>query len=467
MTVQPKIRASVVGKFFSQKKPLWQVLLALTGLGAVSASMGALLALSLDAHSPFHRQSQASATPTAIATSSLGVPQLNRPINILILGIKVLSSELDSPPATDPDYQAVVNSLDGLADTILLLRLDPEAQRVTLLSIPRDTRTWVEGYGYTKINEANLEGGAALSNQTVSDLLGVPIDRYVRVNVQGIEALVNALGGVDLYVPKAMKYQDHSQHLYINLQAGQQHLNGDQALQFLRYRYDEWGDIGRIQRQQSLIRALQEQALSPLTLTRLPQILTLIRSHLDTDLSVRELIAIAGRLAHQQRQNVQMLMLPGSFSHPEDYQASYWLPNPDQVQAMTAQHFSAEALQPPAIDPGRLRVAIQDSAKHPGAANALADQLLAAGYGETYQASADQEPLAVTRIIAQQGDIASAQALHQQLGLGEVRIESTGILNSDITIQIGQDWLAQSAAGGGDQPPGQFNQEQDKISDEW
>lgn len=177
-------------------------------------------------------------------------------------------------------------------------------------------------------------------------------------------------------------------------------------------------------------------------------------------------MAIARQLALQQRQNVQMLMLPGSFSRPEDYEASYWLPDPARIEAMTAQHFDPK-VQPTAINPGSLRVAIQDSTGQPGAVNAVADKLLEAGYKETYQASPWQEPLAVTRIIAQQGDIASAQALHQQLGLGEVRIESTGDLHSDITIQIGQDWLAQSPTADWDHPPGQFNQEQDKISDEW
>jgi len=86
----------------------------------------------------------------------------------------------------------------------------------------------------------------------------------------------DALGGVTVYVPKDMKYQD-SQHLYINLKAGKHHLNGNQALQLLRFRYDENGDIGRIQRQQILMRALMEQALNPATLSRLPKILSVIQ----------------------------------------------------------------------------------------------------------------------------------------------------------------------------------------------
>jgi LCP family protein required for cell wall assembly len=103
------------------------------------------------------------------------------------------------------------------------------------MSIPRDTRTYVRG-SLTKLNEANRYGGPSLAAESVSDLLGgVAIDRYVRINVQGVEKLVDALGGVTVNVPKDMKYQDDSQHLYINLKAGEQTLTGDQALQFLRF----------------------------------------------------------------------------------------------------------------------------------------------------------------------------------------------------------------------------------------
>ena len=84
-----------------------------------------------------------------------------------------------------------------------------------------------------KINEANRDGGPALSAQSVSELMGgIGIDRYIRINVQGVEKLIDALGGVVVDVPKDMKYQDDSQHLYINLKAGRQRLDGDKAMQF-------------------------------------------------------------------------------------------------------------------------------------------------------------------------------------------------------------------------------------------
>lgn len=428
--------------------------LGLTGVAMLSATAGALLAVSLSS-TPL-MQSRLSAEDAAvfsqgerISTSmSMQMPQLTRPVNILILGTKVLTSDLEDDKLQQEKlgYHALVNSLDGLSDTNLLLRFNPENHKLAVLSIPRDTRTFVEGVGLTKINEANYYGGPALSAKSISDLLGgIGIDRYIRVNVQAVEKLVDALGGVTVYVPKDMKYQDDSQHLYINLKAGKQKLNGNQALQFMRFRYDDLGDIGRIQRQQILMRALMEQTLNPATVVRLPKILSVVQEHIDTNLTIEELVALVGFAAQTQRSNVQMLMVPGEFSDPKDFQASYWLPSYEGIDAMVTQHFNmnqdSAGLQ--AIEPSRIRVAIQDSTGQDSAVDTLIGSLREAGYRNVSVAKPWTEPLQVTRIVAQSGDMESAKSLRESLGFGEVRVESTGSLRSDITIQLGQDWLTQ------------------------
>ncbi|MBD1936351.1 LCP family protein [Microcoleus sp. FACHB-68] len=427
--------------------------LGLTGVAMLSATAGALLAVSLSS-TPL-MQSRLSAEDAAvfsqgerISTSmSMQMPQLTRSVNILILGTKVLTSDLeDDKQQNQLGYHALVNSLDGLTDSNLLVRFSPENHKLAVLSIPRDTRTFVEGVGLTKINEANYYGGPALSAKTISDLLGgIGIDRYIRVNVQAVEKLVDALGGVTVYVPKDMKYQDDSQHLYINLKAGKQKLNGNQALQFMRFRYDDMGDIGRIQRQQILMRALMEQTLSPATVVRLPKILSVIQEYIDTNLTIEELVALVGFASQTQRANVQMLMVPGEFSEAKDFQASYWLPSYEGIDALVTQHFdmNQDSAGFQAIEPSRIRVAIQDSTGQDSAVDALITNLREAGYRNVDIAKPWTEPLQVTRIVAQSGDMESAKSLRDSLGFGEVRVESTGSLRSDITIQLGQDWLTQ------------------------
>lgn len=423
--------------------------LGLAGVAMVSATAGALLAVSLSS-TPLMQQrlspeEAAVFSQQDLAKSSMKLPELTRPVNILFLGIKVLTSDLEEyPHDEDLGYHALVNSFKGLSDTMLLVRFDPKNQKLTLLSIPRDTRTYVEERGLTKINAANYYGGPAKSAKAVSELLGgVGIDRYIRVNVQGVEKLIDALGGVKVHVPKDMKYQDDSQHLYINLKEGEQHLNGDQALQFMRFRYDNLGDIGRVQRQQLLMRAFMEQSVNVKTLSRLPKILSVIQSHIDTNLSVEELVALMNFATKIKRPDVQMLMVPGEFSDPEKYKASYWLPDLRTLDNMIAKHFDFgyDRWEVENLDSYYIRVAIQDSTDNWETVDELVRSLNDAGYWNIKVAKPWSKPLEVTRIIAQKGDIQAAQAVQKSLGFGEIFVESTGYLRSDVTIQLGKDWL--------------------------
>ena len=442
---------SSVRKKSKLRLPRWiGVSVLLGGITGASMAAGALLAVSLGTQPLL--QSDLTAEEAAVfsgdepiaTANSLQLPKLTRPVNILLLGIKVTSSDIQDYDAIDRDgYHKLVNSFEGLSDTMLLLRFDPREERVSVLSVPRDTRTNVDGL-VTKINEANREGGPALSAQAVSELMGgVPIDRYMRINVQGVEKLIDALGGVEVDVPKDMKYQDDSQHLYINLKAGRQRLDGDKAIQFLRFRYDDNGDIGRVQRQQTFMRALTNQALNPATIARLPKILSVIQAHVDTNLSVEELVALVGYGAQTERSDVQMLMLPGEFSNYDDYELSYWIPDYSGIDAMAEDYFglSNGYSVSESIDPSYLSVAIQDSTYDDVAVQSLINSLYDSGYLNVYVDRSLNNPLESTRIVAQRGDIDSAESIQRFLGVGQVRVESTGSLDSDITIQLGEDWL--------------------------
>ncbi|MGK7895565.1 MAG: LCP family protein [Xenococcus sp. (in: cyanobacteria)] len=424
---------------------------ALAIVSMTSAAAGALLAFTFSESSLLQQatlsveEEQVFSQEETVEISTLSIPELSRPVNILVLGIKVLTSDLKNQAIPDDlGYHALVNSFEGLSDTMLLVRFDPVEEKLTVLSIPRDTRTHIDGYGIGKINHANYQGGPALSASTISELLGgVEIDRYVRVNVQGVEKLIDALGGVTVDIPKDMKYNDFSQHFYVNLKKGKQHLNGDQAMQFLRFRYDNLGDIARVQRQQMLMRSIVEQALRPATIVKVPQILDVVKSHLDTNLTIKELMALSSFAAKTNRSDLQMIMLPGDFNNPED-KVSYWLPDERRIQKVVVQHFD---IYPEDYDGWeareltRVRIAIQNTLENDRPARKLLAALQEAGYTRAYMSRSLSEPLGVTKIVAQAGDDLAAKNIRAQLGgIGEVLVESTGVLSSDITIQVGQDW---------------------------
>ncbi|WP_052055600.1 LCP family protein [Myxosarcina sp. GI1] len=436
------------------------------GLGAVSlvsAAVGAFLAVNFSVSSPLQQaklspeEAEVFSQEETVDAKTLKIPELSRPVNILVSGIKVLTSDLkDNPSSSPPEagYLELVNSFEGLSDTMLLLRFDPQAGKLAVLSIPRDTRVDLDGHGIEKINRANEYGGPALTAATVSELLGgVSVDRYVRVNIQGIEKLIDALGGVTVNVPKDMKYNDFSQHLYIDLKKGRQHLDGDKAVQFLRFRYDAFGDISRVQRQQMLMRSLVEQSLKPATIVKIPKILSVIQSHIDTNLTVKELMALANFAANTERSDVNMMMLPGGFSGDGRSGISYWLPDSDRIDTMMTQHFALPSHQLETDEPyvsweeqaharaAKLNIYLQNSTDNSQAANLARETLAEAGYRRISFGYDQPDTLAETKIIAQSGDAEAAKQVRAVLGLGEVVVESTGVLGSDITIQIGEDWL--------------------------
>lgn len=427
----------------------------LAGVAMLSATAGALLAVSLST-TPLQQQ-QLSPEEAAVfsqgdlAKMNMRMPELTRPVNILVLGLKVLSSDLEEPPKDSPGYFTWVNSFKGLTDTMLLVRFDPQNKKLSVLSIPRDSRTDIEGRGLSKINEANYYGGPALAAKSVSSLLGgVGIDRYVIVNVQGIKSLVDALGGLTMYVPKDMKYIDESQHLYIDLKAGKQHLTGEQIVQYLLYRHDDLGDIGRVQRQQLLMRAFMDQELNLALVSKLPKVLSVIQSHIDTNLSIEELVALVGFGTQTDRSGIQMLMVPGEFSDPKEFKASYWLPDETAIETLMAQHFDfgTNSWGVENVDPKLLRVAVLDSTGDDAAADGFVSMLSEAGYENVRVGNSWPEPLAVTRIVAQDGNVKGAEAIRQSLGFGEVVVESTGSLRSDVTIKLGKDWLKRKGSQG-------------------
>ncbi|MFM7371697.1 MAG: LCP family protein, partial [Sphaerospermopsis kisseleviana] len=156
-------------------------------------------------------------------------------------------------------------------------------------------------------------------------LSNAPIDRYIRISTSGLRQLVDQLGGVDVFVPQGMNYQDNAGGLSMNLVSGWQTLNGEQAELFARFRESNIGDLPRVQRQQALITALVQRLNSPTVLPRLPQITRIMRKYFDTNLKMEEMMALANFSVNVERDNFQMSMLPGTFSKFSKDPDSYWL----------------------------------------------------------------------------------------------------------------------------------------------
>lgn len=359
--------------------------------------------------------------------------------NILVLG-------------SDVEYSRHGKVLPTRSDTMLVVSLDPDQKRVNVLSIPRDTRVHIPGrHGYDKINAALAYGGPLLAAQTVSDFLQVPIHHWVLVKLEGVENFVDALGGVEIDVERNMAYYDRAGGLRISLKKGRQVLDGKKAHQYIRFRHDAYGDIGRVQRQQRFLQAVAQKLLDPMTLTRLPQLLEVVQANVETTLSAAQLIQLANWGKDLSLDAVHMVMVPGGFSG-DQYAASYWLPNVAETRAIARQMLTDEGLAPvartrevPQVSLAlkrETRITVLNGTGRSGIASEAAQILRTDGWTVWTVSTHSRSDVERTQVISQKGDDALGAAIAHALGVQAESVPaSVGDITTDFTVVLGQDFL--------------------------
>ncbi|MBR0288332.1 MAG: LCP family protein [Selenomonadaceae bacterium] len=224
----------------------------------------------------------------------------------------------------------------GRSDTLMIATIDPRLDQATLLSIPRDTRVKIRGRGYDKINAAFAYGGVGLTESTVENFLGIDIDHYVMIDTSSFVKIIDAIGGVDIDVEKRMFYEDpwdDNGGLVIDLYPGQQHMDGKTAVTYVRYR-DSEGDIGRVKRQQAFMAACMNKVTSPEIIPRIPKIAREVIDAVETDMSLRQLLELAGSLKAAQQNGLETDMVPGYPLYIDDI--SYWIPDVEMLRISVA-----------------------------------------------------------------------------------------------------------------------------------
>lgn len=197
-------------------------------------------------------------------------------------------------------------------DTMMLTKVNFNTGEIDLLSIPRDTRTEVRGK-LDKINHAHSYEGIDLTLETVEDFLNIDLDYYVKVNYDAVKEVVDKIGGVDIDVPKRMKYSDPTAEppLYIDLDKGQQVLDGDQSLQYLRYRSYQDGDLGRVAAQQIFIKEFVSQTFSLKNLFKIPSLIKTYYDYVDTNIPMTTILKGASFKKEDVTDNLNTYTIPG------------------------------------------------------------------------------------------------------------------------------------------------------------
>ena len=306
-----------------RRKIRWSRVLLL--LLIVSALITAVAVGAMYAWHSFNGKSGAPTIEKESTAVSLGDDKLGKRVNILLLGID------------DGEDQGQGRR----SDTIIVLSISPEDGNINLLSIPRDTKVAIPGRpGFDKITHAYAYGGTGLAIRTVQDFLKIPIHYHVTVDWPGFIKVIDLLGGVDVYVEHDMHYQDPYANLNIQLVKGYQHLNGNEAGQYVRFRHDELGDIGRVQRQQRLLKALTDQMFQFGTILKLPALYSTLQQYVQTDMNIFTMAKIANSVASSQAKLLKTEMLPGDFATIEG--KSYWVPDNEQTQRVVERMFLSQ-----------------------------------------------------------------------------------------------------------------------------
>ena len=277
-----------------------------------------------------------------LGVASLGYINLTTTVNADVYNpnnTNLFSEILDPYKTTTENVNVLVLGGDKVnknTDTMMVVNFNPTTAKISILSIPRDTKVLINKKT-AKINAAYPGGGGEQAIESVSDLLGVDIKYYVYVDTSTFRKVIDKLDGVDYYVPEDMNYDDPIQNLHIHLKKGQQILDGKKAEQYMRYRqgnshkvtknYDG-SDLKRIDAQQNFIKELIRQKVNIIYITKMNDILSVIFSNFDTNIKMDEVLKLSKNINKVNANEINMFKLPG-----ESVEGGAWYYEMDKTQA--------------------------------------------------------------------------------------------------------------------------------------
>lgn len=331
----------------------------------------------------------------------------------------------------------------GRSDTLMIVRVNPDKKVTSVISIPRDMRVNIPGYGTDKINAAYSLGGAKLAIETVQDFTGMELNHYVEVDFQGFKRLVNALDGIDINVqPPYGKSRLRDPEINLDLPKGVQHLDGDTALKFVRVRHVD-DDFGRMARQQQFLKAVFDKAVRPASLSKLPQLVEILAENVSTDqgLGFKEMYSYGTLMKSIPKDNVHMVTLPGTCQMIGD--VSYVIPEDEKIawlidRAKNDEPFEKTQQQLANAD---IVVDVQNGSGAAGQGGIMADVLRGKGFTVGVVTNAGNFNYERTQIIAGPEGMSKAQKVKDALGVGEIISDQSG---GSITIIVGRDFVSKN-----------------------
>jgi len=373
-------------------------------------------------------------------------------VNILLLGVDKRAQE-QGPSRTD---------------TMIVLTIDPKSLTAGMLSIPRDLWVSIPGYAEGRINTAHFigevddypGGGPALAKKTVQYTIGIPIHYYIRINFEGFEKLIDAIGGITIDVQESIhddQYPDgHYGYITVDIPAGVQHMDGKTALQYARTRHGGT-DFARARRQQQVIKAIRDKALRlDIPLTKIPEMLRIAGDSIQTDLSLNEMYALAKIAREIPPQNIKSAVINESMTTPQVTPdgADVLIPNHARIRELVDELFgnptpttTAGLSEEELIAQEAAKIEVQNGTLTPGLAQRTAEHLKDLGYLVVSFSNADRSDYAESILIDYSGKTNTVNLLAKRFNIAPQNIHHyTGIQSEvDVRLVLGQDYAASAA----------------------
>lgn len=358
-----------------------------------------------------------------------------------------------APDRSEPFYILVLGSdvrpkeNTARSDTIIVARVDPQGRKISMVSIPRDSRVDVPGRGKTKINAAMAYGGPDLMIRTVQEYTGLPISYYVLVNFEGFKEMVDAVGGVYVDVPKPIR-NDLQASNYVRqaatVEAGYQKLDGLHALTFVRSRKFPDGDFQRIKDQQIFIKALFRQTLRWQNVFRTNSILEAVGDNVQTNLSLGQLVSLARGMKGMKDSDLETSVLPGEARTIGD--ASYVVLDEEKSRALLDRMRAGESLESTSAGspslvarPEQVTVTVKNGAGVGGVAQRVADRLERRGFDVGETGNMNRFVYDETLIVYKTHE-EKASLVRESLSFGElVQSRHMYSFSTDVLVVVGKD----------------------------
>lgn len=337
-------------------------------------------------------------------------------LNILVVGY---DSSINGPPR---------------ADTIMIASVDLKTKDIGVLFVPRDTRVEIPGHGTGKINASHAYGGIELTDKTLENFLDIPIDYYVETDFNGFADIIDAIGGVNLDIEKPLEYEDKAGGVNIDLPAGDNiHLNGEEALDYVRYREPAKADIGRIQRQQKFIQAVMDKILSPDIIVKLPDVYNNVTDAVNTNIPLKDVSPFVKLAKNTDLNSLETDMVPGKPKYINE--VSYWIPENEELDILVNNLIKSKEY----IRNSKYKVSLYNGNGKSGLAGEVADTLNKYGFNISKVGNADNFNYEKTIIKYYNKDVEKiASGIKDLLG-GEIDYSEED--KNEIEIIIGNDYL--------------------------